>query len=96
MQVTDKIEVVRRSTGETAYYFQCPGCQEPHAFTNAWAWNGDTEHPTFAPSLLVNASRPECRCHLYVREGRIEYLPDSHHALAGQTVEMTEVSQEGQ
>jgi predicted RNA-binding Zn-ribbon protein involved in translation (DUF1610 family) len=31
----------------------------------------------------------ECRrCHSFVREGKIEFLSDSSHALAGQTVEI--------
>ena len=28
------------------------------------------------------------RCHSFVRDGRIEFLPDSTHALAGQTVDL--------
>jgi len=88
----DKIEVARRTTGGHAYYFDCPGCGEPHAFTAAWTWNGSTERPTFSPSLLVNAERPERRCHLFVRDGHIEFLPDCHHPLAGQTVEMVDMA----
>lgn len=28
------------------------------------------------------------RCHSFVRDGRIQYLPDSTHELAGQTVDL--------
>lgn len=30
-------------------------------------------------------------CHSYVRDGRIQFLPDSTHALAGQTVDLPEI-----
>jgi hypothetical protein len=32
------------------------------------------------------------RCHLFVRDGRLEFLADSTHALAGQTVDMQEIA----
>jgi len=31
-------------------------------------------------------------CHSWVRDGKIEFLPDCSHALAGQTVDLPEVS----
>ncbi len=31
------------------------------------------------------------RCHSYVRDGRIQFLSDSGHALAGQTVDLPEL-----
>jgi len=46
------------------------------------------DKPTFAPSLLCNGHDPALRCHSFVRDGRIEFLPDCQHALAGQTVEL--------
>lgn len=65
-----------------------------------WGWNGDVDRPTFEPSVLVTTGRrvdpsfvpepgdpPEC-CHSFVREGRIQFLGDCTHALAGQTVEL--------
>lgn len=67
-----------------------------------WQWDGDAEHPTFSPSVLAHPSkrsfnepgspdgpvRDQLRCHSFVRAGRIEYLADSEHALAGQTIDM--------
>lgn len=35
---------------------------------------------------------PCCRCHSYVRDGKIEFLNDCTHALSGQTVELPEVN----
>jgi hypothetical protein len=62
-----------------------------------WEWNGSMDAPTFSPSILVrfsaNPNAPEGSkwrtarvCHSFVREGRIQFLSDCTHALAGQTV----------
>jgi hypothetical protein len=80
-------------------FFDCPGCGYHHSVavngthnesSASWGWNGDLENPTFTPSVLVNASMPEHRCHSFVREGKIEFLSDCFHSLAGQTVELPE------
>jgi len=102
--------------------FDCPGCGEPHIVNltglHAWTFNGDLEHPTLSPSVLVRRGHycnnppvpgdcacdfqqrfpdeepwdwPCSICHSYVRDGRIQFLPDSTHALAGQTVELPEI-----
>lgn len=72
-----------------------PGCEYGHSFrvrkaandsrprVPVWEWNGDYEKPTFTPSLLVNSFDPKTRCHLYVRDGVIEFLTDCWHGLAG-------------
>lgn len=80
------------------YGFNCPGCDHFHAVytelhyrpQGVWTFNGDTERPTFAPSLLVtwNEGAEAKRCHSFVRDGKIEFLSDCTHALAGQTVEI--------
>lgn len=64
-----------------------------HAVNSTWTFNGDFEHPTFSPSILVNDDRaaPDLpRCHSFVRDGRIQFLGDCTHALAGKTVELPE------
>jgi hypothetical protein len=66
--------------------FHCPGCGYGHTFDARWTFNGDVVRPTFAPSLLVNGSMPERRCHSFVRDGRIEFLGDCYHELRGKTV----------
>lgn len=68
----------------------CPGCDEAHGCDSRWKFNGDYERPTFEPSLLVAQSDPTARCHSFIRDGRIQFLSDSHHALAGQTVDLPE------
>lgn len=65
-----------------------------------WTWNGEVERPTFRPSILVRTGQavdpnwvredgdPPEVCHSFVTDGRIEFLSDCSHALAGQTVDL--------
>lgn len=71
----------------------CPGCKAAHRFPvgeqdgPTWTWDENVESPTFDPSMLVEyGGSPETRCHSYLRNGEWEFLADSTHALAGQTV----------
>jgi hypothetical protein len=80
------------------YWFHCPGCGHDHAFTVGpqregwgtarWSWNGSFDRPTFQPSLLCNKYHAESRCHSFVTDGKIQFLSDCHHSLAGKTVEL--------
>ena len=62
-----------------------------------WKFNGDMDNPTFTPSLLVyeglypNGDVGHPRCHLFVRDGKIQYLGDCGHKLAAQTIDMKDV-----
>lgn len=72
--------------------FWCPGCKRmhgiwlkdrPNLINGAWwDWNGDLVKPTFTPSIL-GFGPP--RCHCFVTDGKIQFLSDCEHALAGQT-----------
>jgi hypothetical protein len=79
--------------------FICPGCRHGHSVTvkgpNAWGWNGDLEKPTFTPSILVWASRPEWRCHSFVTDGKIQFLGDCFHDLKNTTVDIPEYDADG-
>lgn len=70
---------------------------------NTWTFDGDVHKPTFTPSVLsrghprsFDPARPDHdgpvpdmpTCHSFVTAGRIQYLNDSTHSLAGQTVDM--------
>lgn len=96
-----KVGRITDQTGaEVLYAFDCPGCGIGHSFRvqgegPKWEFNGDIDNPTFAPSLLVHWPKMdssgrayEVRCHSFVRNGRIEFLTDCDHALAGQTVSL--------
>jgi Family of unknown function (DUF6527) len=84
----------------------CPGCKESHIVTietpEHWGWgfNGDFEKPTLSPSIMVRSSRSKegqiymeefTKCHSFVTDGRIQFLSDSAHSLAGQTVDLPEI-----
>lgn len=74
--------------------FWCPGCKQEHPYYISqshdgaqhpvWQYNNNPDKPTFEPSLLVLGKR----CHLYVRDGMIQFLTDCEHEFAGQTVAM--------
>lgn len=62
-----------------------------------WGWNGSVERCTLTPSVLVRPYDVEPGangrrlvqnkvCHVFIRDGQIEFLGDCTHALAGQTV----------
>ena len=65
-----------------------------------WTWNGSMDAPTFRgtkkdprPSLLVNvggANPTVPICHSVITDGKIAFIADSTHAMAGQTVDMPE------
>lgn len=75
------------------YFFWCPGCQTNHRIDSPrWTFNGDYEKPTFSPSLVTDPNGPN-HCHLFVRDGKLEFLADSKHALAGKTVDMEDVTE---
>lgn len=82
------------------YAFWCPGCKCNHSYCvqrkdpidvgPVWQWNGSVDKPTFSPSLLVWMSRAEKRCHLFVRDGMIQFLDDCAHDLKCKTVPMVD------
>lgn len=71
----------------------------------AWGFNNNDERPTFTPSILVHEVKagPDAtlvapgtvlspRCHSFVTDGRIQFLSDCTHTLAGQTVDLPEIA----
>ncbi len=88
----NKVIPVIRNGSIIGYRFHCEGCGNSHIYYTSWNFNGDLINPTFTPSLLnripATESTPEHRCHLYVENGKIKYLNDCTHKLAGQTIEM--------
>jgi hypothetical protein len=84
----------RGPRGGRLILIHCPGCKCAHPFEieaprfSGWTWNGSLDKPTFTPSLLCNQDSPESRCHSFVTDGKIQFLSDCHHELAGQTVEL--------
>ena len=66
-----------------------------------WEFNDNYEKPTIRASVLVwkYLFNPKTgkhdlevdRCHSFITDGRIEFLKDSMHKLAGETVELPEI-----
>lgn len=50
----------------------------------------DEEHAAYMRGDGLLPARP-LRCHSFVTNGRIQFLPDCNHALAGQTVDLPEI-----
>lgn len=83
------------------YTFECPACKCHHFFrTNEyrhggamWDFNGDFEKPTVRPSIFVNPQGHSYtpKCHSFISDGKIQYLNDCTHELAGQTVELPNI-----
>lgn len=68
-------------------HFWCPGCDDLHAIRpGTWDWDPNTL--TVSPSILVQGGGKNITCHSFLRDGQWEFLGDSTHALAGQTVPM--------
>ena len=101
MQITPKL---RRSSAGYIHY--CPGCQEAHSYITdeghrvRWQFNGNLEAPTFTPSMRlfeaahVDEGKPvgeHTLCHYFLTDGRIQFLSDCDHALAGQTVDLPDL-----
>jgi hypothetical protein len=80
----------------TEIYWDCVGCKMMHAVPirrpdsdHNWSFNGDFESPTLSPS--VHARWPVNQvCHFFIVAGKVQFLSDCTHKLAGQTVEMPE------
>lgn len=96
-----------RDAYDGRWYIFCPGCykwqqqQHPddsrywvngsiHCFSESvHQFNGDIERPTLSPSLL--AHNEVGTCHSLVKDGKIQFLGDCTHSLAGQTVDLMDV-----
>lgn len=80
----------------TQYFYMCLGCGYEHCFAlrkdgGHHEFNMDLDKPTVFPSLLENRN-PNRVCHSFMKDGKIQYLGDCHHSLAGQTIELPEIN----
>lgn len=72
----------------SSYWLWCPACNEPVRITSAWDFNGDTDKPTFAPSIKTIVH--EKVCHSFLTDGVWHYQADSTHEYAGQDLPAVE------
>lgn len=89
---------------EGIYVFHCPGCGHAHLVhtkesgaehPRCWTFNGDLNNPTVLPSIrqynppcVYNNYLEQTVCHSFVENGKIRFLSDCMHSMAGQTVEI--------
>ena len=52
-------------------------------------WPTDEEHERIMAGEKIDL--PQMRCHSFVTDGRIQFLGDCTHALAGQTVDLPDI-----
>lgn len=72
------------------YLFWCPGCKCGHGFRTqspgpVWSWDGNVIKPTVSPSIRTIG---QIQCHLFVKNGELQFCSDCEHPLAGKTVAM--------
>lgn len=94
----NKLSPILKEEPKGWLHFWCPGCDRVHTVnvrpenhSVAWGWNGSPDKPTFTPSILTRSSPRKGSavvCHSFVTDGRIQFLGDCTHELAGQTVEL--------
>lgn len=100
MTAFKRLSRVLATSDEGSLWFECPGCKMSHRIMHGegagprWGWNGNAEAPTFTPSVLVRynwgVEQKAVVCHSFVTDGRIQFLSDCTHELAGQTVDLPE------
>lgn len=79
-----------RAVSDGGLMFWCGGCQDFHNVKTGegegprWAFNGDTEAPTFTPGIRF--AKDGVVCSAVITAGNAEYLAECTHAAAGQTV----------
>ena len=82
-----------KTTAKRGFDFHCSGCGFSHAiqthpdFKPCWTFNSDVERPTVSPSIQVRFERADrpMTCHSFIENGKIRFLADCTHDMAGQT-----------
>lgn len=90
-----KIRKIQHTPDWIQYLYKCPGCGYEHAFSpKVHQFNGDMNNPTISPSLLQSNPQNHHRCHSFIKSGKIQFLSDCWHSLAGKTVELPDYKPE--
>ncbi len=77
----------------------CPACKDFHQMNDGWEYNGLEDSPTFSPSIMVTQGFGNAKaatvCHSFVTDGKIRYLQDCTHDMAGKVVALPECPELG-
>lgn len=92
-------QFLRNTEDGVAHY--CIACRGLHNFSikrpnhlaQRWTWNGHIVAPTFFPSMHIITRHLHDRkfmqsCHYWIRGGRVEFLKDCTHSMAGVTISL--------
>ena len=90
--------------GDGGVCFWCPGCDHAHCVSSQWSIDRDTLTITpsvlaggvqwpaaaafYKPKHIGIPEGERTTCHSFITAGRIQFLSDSTHTLAGQTVDL--------
>jgi hypothetical protein len=83
---------IRRNKFSGFLEFCCPGCGLTHRIDTI-DFNEDYNFPTISSSIIVKyyVKGQENLCHYSIKDGSIQFFPDSSHALSGITVNLYEI-----
>lgn len=56
----------------------------------SWEWDGNLDAPTLSPSIATMLP-PNDQCHSFLTAGVFEFLADSTHSMAGQSVPLLDL-----
>lgn len=95
-------KIKRFTTADGGYHgelgFYCPGCDSVHFIIDeesnvqgmpVWQFNENFDLPTVRASVML--TRPGYVCHSFITDGKIQFLSDCTHHLAGQTVDLNDI-----
>lgn len=95
MEASDRVYARRYPDGRTFYIYYDPGLGMAQAvLAGKWRFNDDLVRPSFDPSIVTSWTErdgTQVRSHCFISRGKIIYLEDCTHALAGKTVELLPV-----
>lgn len=67
-------------------------CSGSRKGTGNWTWNGSKDKPTLRPSIKTTDGITVC--HSWITDGRVIYLKDSTHKMAGQTLDLLDIEED--
>lgn len=104
MQLLRLSQKLLQSQDKERLYWYCPSCDMLHPANlvkkdptdHVWKWDGNKEQPTFSPSFLTSMGKRSSDgvqrvCHVFVRQGTIQYLSDSNVSFSSVTVQLPDI-----